>query len=108
MVCDPAEMKNGKCPKGNWDAWPPTGFSPGDDFDTTFGVDLFDPDITLGEAVMLGGGGDNKLARHGTAALLNSAHPGVDYELSMAEVIVAVQNGDSELLVGYNESGCFL
>jgi hypothetical protein len=110
--CTPGFWKNHmgcvkqNCPQGNWDAWAATGYSPDDDFDTTFGVDLFDPDITLGDAIWAKGGGVNKLARHGTAALLSSAHPGVDYELSIAEVIIAVQNGDSELLVGYNESGC--
>jgi hypothetical protein len=60
------------------DSWGPTGYTPGDDFDAPFGVDLFNPDITLGEAVNLGGGGVHKLARHGTAALLSAASTDVN------------------------------
>jgi hypothetical protein len=95
------------CTPGFWknhlELWP---ISPDDDFDATFGVDLFDPDITLGQAVRLGGGGVRKLARHGTAAYLNAVHAGVDYPLTVAEVIAAVQAGDAETLVGFNELGC--
>jgi hypothetical protein len=94
--CTPGFWKN----KKRLPLWP---LDPDADFDTTFGVDLFDPDITLGEAVRAKGGGDNKLARHGTAALLNAAHPDVDYPLTEAEVIAAVQAGDADTLVGYNE-----
>jgi len=100
------------CTPGYWrnlrkhgDEWTPP-FSPGDDFDTTFGVDLFDPDITLGEAVNAKGGGVNKLARHGTAALLSAAHPDVNYPLSVAEVIALVQAGDADTLATANELGC--
>jgi hypothetical protein len=97
------------CTPGFWknhlDAWP-TGYSPDDDFDATFGVDLFDPDITLEEAVNAKGGKENKLARHGTAALLDAAHPHVDYPYSMAEVIAAVQAGDADTLVAANEGFC--
>lgn len=100
------------CTPGFWknhlSDWGPTGLSPGDDFDTTFGVDLFDPDITLDDAVNLGGGGVRKLARHGTAALLNALHPAVSYPLSAAQVIAAVQAGDSDTLAGFNELGCDL
>ena len=95
------------CTPGFWrnhlDDWPATGFSTGDDFDATFGVDLFSPDITLGQAVRLGGGGKKKLARHGTAALLSAAHPSVSYPLGIADVIAAVQAGDANTLVGFNE-----
>ena len=96
------------CTPGFWknhlEDW--VGVSPSDDFDTTFGVDLFDPDITLEEAVNLGGGGIRKLARHGTAALVNALHPDVAYPLSAAEVIAAVQAGDANTLVAFNELGC--
>jgi hypothetical protein len=84
-------------------------------------VDLFAPDITLGQAVQLAGGGVNALARHATAALLN-AHGGVPngdgttvaYPLSPAQVIALVQdavaNGTVEAakdtLAGMNEAGC--
>ncbi len=98
------------CTPGYWknhhDAWPPTGYSTGDDFDTTFGVDLFDPDITLGEAIRAKGGKENRLARHGTAALLSAAHPDVGYPLSVAEVIAFVQAGDADVLEANNELGC--
>ena len=95
------------CSPGFWrnhfESWPPTGLDPSDDFDTTFGVDYFDPDITLGEAIWLGGGGVKKIARHGTAALLNALHPAVDYPVSAAEVIAAVQAKDVGALADYNE-----
>jgi hypothetical protein len=108
-LCTPPPGGDG-CTPGYWknhlDSWPATGFSPDDDFDSTFGVDLFDPDITLDEAVNARGGQENRLARHATAALLSAAHPDVDYPLSVAEVIAATQAGDADLLVAYNELGC--
>lgn len=95
------------CTPGFWrnhiDAW--VGYNPGDDFDTTFGVDLFDPNITLEQAIWAKGGGVKKLARHGTAALLSAAHPDVAYPLTEAEVIAAVQAGDAETLANYNDLG---
>jgi hypothetical protein len=98
------------CTPGYWknhlEDWPPTGLDPGDDFDATFGVDLFTPDITLEQAVNAKGGGVNKLARHGTAALLSALHPAVDYPFSDAEVIDFVQAGDAGPLVAANELGC--
>ena len=51
----------------------------------------------------LGGGGIRKVARHGTAALLNATHPAVDYPLSVAEVIAAVQDGDVKDIADFNE-----
>lgn len=96
------------CTPGFWknhlELW--VGVSPSDDFDTTFGVDLFDPDITLEQAVNAHGGGVNKLARHGTAALVSALHPDVAYPLTVAEVIAAVQAGDADTLVGFNELTC--
>jgi hypothetical protein len=92
--------------KKHLDAWEPTGYSPYDDFDSTFGVDFFDPDITLLEAVNAKGGGDDALARVGTASLLSAAHPAVDYPLSEAEVIAAVQVGDKALLDQYIDLDC--
>jgi len=97
------------CTPGYWrqphhlDSWVPTGLNPGDDFDTTFGVDYFDPEITLLDATWAKGGGVNKVARHGTAALLNALHPAVDYPVSAADVIAAVQAGDVGDLADYNE-----
>jgi hypothetical protein len=93
------------CTPGYWkthfDRWP-GAFSPTDDFDATFGTDLFDPDITLGQATWAGGGGVNKLARHGTAALLNAAHGDVEYAYSVSEVIALVQAGDADTLADAN------
>jgi hypothetical protein len=91
------------------------------EIDATFGVDLFSPDITLGVAIQLGGGGSNALARHATAALLNALGgvpnadgTTVDYPYTVAQVIQMVQdavaNGTIEatkdLLAAANELGC--
>jgi hypothetical protein len=98
------------CTPGYWknhlEDWPPTGFSPDDDFDTVFGVDYWHPDITLERAVRRGGGGVKKLTRHGTAALLSAAHPDVGYPYTVAEVIAFVQAGDVGPLEAANELGC--
>lgn len=94
------------CTPGFWrnhfELWP-ASINPGDDFDTTFGVNYFNPDITLGEAIWLGGGGKKKIARHGTAALINAMHPDINYPFTVAEVINYVQAGDVEMLVLANE-----
>lgn len=109
LDCPPPPSGEG-CTPGYWknhlEDWPATGYSPADDFDTTFGVDLFDPDITLEQAVNAKGGKVNRLARHGTAALLSAAHPSVIYPLTVAEVIAAVQAGDADTLEEFNELGC--
>jgi len=98
------------CTPGYWknhlEDWPPTGYSPADDFDSVFGVDMFSPDITLGEAINAKGGGVKKLARHGTAGLLSAAHLDVDYPYSVAEAIALVQAGMADALVEANELGC--
>jgi hypothetical protein len=122
VSADKKDKKKGGegCTPGYWrqehhyDSW--TGYAPGADFDATFGVNFFNPNITLGQAAWLGGGGVNALARHAVAALLNSTSAGVDYGLSTAQVIAAVQaagaSGDYEaaknILAALNESGCDL
>jgi hypothetical protein len=102
----PDEPGGDACTPGYWkthfDRWP-DGYSPDDDFDATFGTDYFDPDVTLGEATWARGGGVNRLARHGTAALLNAAHMGVEYPYTVAEVIAMVQAGDANTLAFANE-----
>lgn len=107
--CEPPPPPGGGCTPGYWrnhlEDWGLTGLTPGDDFDTTFGVDLFTPDITLGQAIWLGGGASKKLARHGTAALLSALHPDVNYPLTPDEVIAAVQAGDAETLANFNDLG---
>lgn len=109
---------NQGCTPGYWkqdqhfDSW--TGYAPGDDFDATFGVDLFNPDISLLDALNLTGGkgGKNQLARAAVAALLNAAE-GFS-PMTEAQVIAAVQaaatSGDFEstknTFAANNELGC--
>jgi hypothetical protein len=90
------------CTPGYWKNHPfPKGYSPDDLFVDVFGVTIADdPDLTLGEALELGGGGENALARQAVAALLNAASDEIDYEFTEEEVIEKVQDaiasGDSE------------
>jgi hypothetical protein len=107
--CTPGFWKNSV---GSW----PAGYLPNADFDATFGVNGFNPNISLMTALGLGSGAENALARHAVAALLNSASAGVDYPMSTADVIAAVQaafaSGDFEgvknSLEALNEMGCGL
>ena len=105
------------CTPGYWkqdhhfDSW--DVYSPGDSYDAAFGVKS-SKDWTLAEAAAAKGGGEKALARHATAALLNSANPDVDYEYSTAEVIALVQDayatgdfeGAKDALEFQNELGC--
>jgi hypothetical protein len=114
------------CTPGYWRNHPSrwAGVAGTDDFDATFGVDAFSPNISLAVAVNLGGGGVNALARHATAALLN-AHGGnnagtgtgapVDYAYNAEQVIAMVQaalgeggdvEGTKDALAAANEAGC--
>jgi hypothetical protein len=91
-----ASTGNQGCTPGYWkqnqhaDSWN-APYDPTDDFDTTFGVNLFNPDISLLDALNLGGGagGKNQLARAAVAALLNAAEG--FYPMTTAQVIAAVQ-----------------
>jgi hypothetical protein len=110
------------CTPGYWrnhyDRW--AGHASSDDFDATFGVDLFNPDATLG-AVIASPQTYGTFAFHAVAALLNAAGgvPNADgttvnYPYTTAEVIQIVQDavasGDTEsakdLLAAANEAGC--
>ena len=105
------------CTPGYWkqdhhlDSW--NVYGPDDSYDAVFGV-TSSKGWTLLEAAAAKGGGEKALARHATAALLNSANPDVDYEYSTAEVIALVQDayatGDFEdakdSLEYQNELGC--
>jgi hypothetical protein len=96
--CTPGFWKNTKLD------WP---IDEDTDFNTYFGVDFL-PGKTLGDAIGLGGGGYNALARHATAAALNIAS-GVDYPISLAELQALVQEGTEaakDTLDGYNNLGC--
>lgn len=89
------------CTPGYWknhtESWPPTGYSTGqtleDVFDVPNGLGM---DSTTLHKALDGGGGSGLtgaakiLFRAGVAALLNGAHPGVDYEQTDDEVIDAV------------------
>ena len=76
--------------KNHLDEW--QGYTPDDDFDTVFGVDVYNPDITLDDGIRAKGGGLSALTRHAVAALLSAAHANVDYPMTEAEVIAAVQD----------------
>jgi hypothetical protein len=118
---DPPSDFNG-CTPGYWrnhaDRW--VGVSPADDFDATFGVEYFDPNISLGTAIS-NPQTYGTFAFHAVAALLNSygGVPNADgttvaYPYSTATVIAMVQNavasGTTEttknLFAQANELGC--
>jgi len=94
------------CTPGYWKThfsrWP-APYLPTDDFDATFGTDYFDGGMNLGDATWARGGGLNKLARHGTSALLNAVHMDVEYPYTIAEVIEMVRNGDADTLADTND-----
>lgn len=104
------------CTPGYWkqthhfDSW--VGYAPGDSYDTVFGV-TSSFGGTLLDALKRGGGKENALGRHAVAALLN-ATSSVDYDLTKAQVIQAVQdayasddfNGVKGDLEELNEQGC--
>jgi hypothetical protein len=95
----------------NW----PEGYAPEDLVNDVFGVTATG-DPTLLEALEQGGGGESALLRHAVAALLNSAHPELNFPLGTDDVIQLVQEaydtGDFErakdTLEEANELGCDL
>ena len=111
----PPEDEEG-CSPGFWknhtDTWP-QGYSADDKVRNLLGEDA-PSDLTLLEALELGGGELNALLRHVVAALLNSAHADIDYPYDFDAIIalfqVAVDGGDIEgakgLLEEANEAGC--
>jgi hypothetical protein len=118
------------CTPGFWkqdqhfDSW--TGFLPSQTLESVFDVpdSLGLDNATLLQALNFGGGpgvlgGAQILLRAGVAALLNAASPGVDYPLSTAEVISAVNgalaSGDRDTMLDLagvldanNNLGCSL
>ena len=137
-VSDPFEfkvlVKLGKeaCSQGFWknhyDQWGPSGYTPDTLFLEAFEItDLssqeipsdFNPQLTLGTAINNIGGALAQALLQGTAALLNAAHPAVDFPAGAAQVRMTMQAafaGDitfSEALAMFNlwnaaerECGC--
>lgn len=115
VTCEPTTGGQG-CTPGYWRnhyaSWPapyvPTGsfnaaFLVGANF---WATGFFSNSYTLGDGIWQGGGGLNRLARHGTAALLSAASADVDYPYTVAEVIAMVQAGIIDPLAQANELGC--
>jgi hypothetical protein len=98
------------CTPGYWknheEAW--DTYNPEDSFNTALDVNLFDPDITLMEALKARGGHENRLARHAAAALLNAAHPDLadGFPFTIEQVQDLVAEGDTDILEEANELGC--
>jgi len=66
-------------------------YSPYQNYNDVFGVSD-DPHLTLLGALRRGGGGYKALGRHAVAALLNAAHPNIDYAFTEAQIIAMVQS----------------
>jgi len=109
-VTPPEEQGGEGCTPGYWKnhmgSWAATGYAITDDFDTVFGVDYFDPNINLCEALNLKGGGVNALARHAVAALLSMASPDGEYGLTAEQILDAVENHDKDILEYNNQMYC--
>lgn len=124
LICAP--MGGEGCTPGFWQNWtgaPPglqpnawlaTGYDWWDPFTEPGFVDAF-RSATLLEVLELGGGGKRALGRHAVAAVLNAAHPDVDYDLTEAQVVamfndVMLNDGDvtalKNLFENLNEQGC--
>jgi hypothetical protein len=82
----------GGCSPGFWSQrglrasyWTATGYAPADDYDDVFGNG---PEISLYSALTARGNASGQaLLRHSVAALLNAAHPDINFPFSEAEVI---------------------
>ncbi len=115
------------CTPGYWKnhlaAWAPTGYSPSQKVSTVFtGAVATLADSTLLQALNFKGGNTLQgaqeiLLRAAVAALLDAAHPGVNYPLTPAEIITQVNAALASanrsvilnlatILDGYNNAGC--
>lgn len=117
-LCPPPVHGTEGCTPGYWkqkhhfDSW--VHYSPGDKFNSAFGVSLFSSKTTLLDALKTGGGGKERLGRHATAALLNASNPDVDFGLEKSHVIALVKLGVAfrqyelvgNILEKMNERGC--
>ena len=117
--CTPGGWKNRLVRIGAWDA---TGYATTDLVNDVFDAPAVFDGTTLLEALSLKGGNsfDEKveiLLRAATAALLNASHPGVEYDLTAAQVIsqvnAAIATGDNsavtdlaDTLDDWNNQGC--
>jgi Ca2+-binding RTX toxin-like protein len=73
----------------HFDDW--VEYRPCDKYKTVFKVDICCK-LTLLDALKAKGGGVDALLRHSAAALLNAAHPNIDYAFSENEILSMVQN----------------
>lgn len=119
------------CTPGYWkqdqhlDSWVPTGFKTTDKFNTVFRVTQYvksdgTPYTLLEVMQVLNGNGNGtpdpiatNLGFHAVAALLNAAHPGVNYGYTSGEIITLFQNNYlsngaklKDSLAMLNERGC--
>jgi hypothetical protein len=109
--CTPGYWKQ----KHHFDSWPNPPVDPAaTTFFDAFSVVPTNGDVLLAKALRIGGGGENALLRHASAAYLNAMSPDVDYFFTPDEVIAIVQDayatGDFEnakdRLATENERGC--
>jgi hypothetical protein len=113
--CTPGFWKNNADKKGA-SQWTATGYVPTQLVSTVFSAaPVGIAGKTLLAGLQEGGGQLDALTRHAIAAVLNAAHPGVDYPLTVAEIVDMVNdayNGLSDVedtkdvLAGFNEAGC--
>ena len=100
-VCTREELGDEGCTPGYWKnhpgSWAPTGFTTGQSLESVFDVpnSLGLDNVSLLAALSLPGGsgvqgGAQILLRAAVAALLNAAHPGVDYPRTTASIIADV------------------
>ena len=93
-VCDEEDGGGEGCTPGFWKQSQHFGhwetFSPGDDYEAIFGVDITikvdnmeETTPTLLQALNAQGGAQNALARHSVAALLNAASSGTSFEFTV-------------------------
>jgi len=77
----------------HFDDW--TNFSPTDLYNVVFGITNEPATFTLLDALKRGGGENKALGRHAVAAILNASHANIEYDMTVAQIIAAVQNAYS-------------
>lgn len=104
-VCIRQALGGEGCTPGYWknhtDSWPATGYSTSQKLSSVFSsassISSSFGNTTLLNALQFGGGpgvlgGAEILARAAVSALLNAAHPGVDYPETVSDIITAVNS----------------